>query len=222
MRTTVNPVAARIAFPAAVGGAALLGGSLALPFLLAGLGVDWRWLAPVSFQAGWCLVEGWVTARHRPGGVPGGSRNLGLPVVTGVVALGVAIAALGECLLCLRGQAGGTVAPVAVMPGLGWGIGLTGIALRQVAIRTLGDRFRDDVALGASHEIETGGIYRWMAHPGELGFGMAMVGLVLLTGSRAGGVLFLAVLLPLMVIRVRRENRLMRGVAPGEVAATPG
>lgn len=193
----------------AVMGATIFGATLAAPFLFAGFGLDWGWMAPVLFQVGWCLAEGVNTGWHRPAAIPKQLAALQLPILTGVVALCVTFASLSECFLTLR-EGGGLGEGSSLMMGLGFLIGGLGIPLRQLAIRTLGNRFRDEVSLGEDHEIETGGIYRWLVHPGELGFGLAMLGTVFLCRSLVGFSLFLVALLPLMLIRVRRENQLIR------------
>lgn len=177
------------------------------PFLIVGLGVDGRWLLPTGFQALWCAIEGWHTARFRPGAIPPRPELLRFPVATGIVALIIALAAMGECLWRIRSGAGPPFSSMAIL--IGAGIGSVGVGLRQAAIRRLGNRFRDEVVLPEGQEIESGGVYRWLAHPGELGLGLAMLGLVLMSGGVVAGVLWIVVLLPLMLARVRGENRLL-------------
>ncbi len=206
---TPAPLPPSRAAPLAVGAGLLMACLASGPFLIAGLGADVRWLLPVGFQALWCGIEGWHTARFRPGAIPADPALLRLPTVTGFVALIIALAALGECLWRLRSGAVSPFSPQAML--LGAVIGLVGVGLRQAAIRRLGNRFRDEVILMEGQEIETGGVYRWLAHPGETGFGLAMLGLALMCGAVVAGGLWIFLLLPLMLARVRGENRLLSG-----------
>ena len=58
-----------------------------------------------------------------------------------------------------------------------------------------------------------GGIYALVAHPAEIGFGLAMLGIVLATQSLIGIILWLLLLLPLILSRIIQENRLIAGLA---------
>lgn len=200
---------------AASGAAILVLASFSIPFLAGGMVWDWRWCLPVLFQAVWCLVEGGTTARFRSGGGIGPVRDLGLPWTTALVALAITLLALGDRFGQLRWTTASVGNPAIAL--LGAVIGGVGVALRRAAIRTLGDRFRDDIALGTDHVIERAGIYARFSHPGELGFALAMFGTVMMCRSLSAFAVYLGLLVPLMVIRIRRENRML-AVAP----VTPG
>ncbi len=95
-----------------------------------------------------------------------------------------------------------------LVPGLS--IGFAGLALRLLAIHTLGDRFRDDIALGRNHSIEKGGIYSLLRHPGEIGFLLALLGQVMAFQSFWGASLLFLLLLPVSIHRMHLENRLLK------------
>ena len=79
------------------------------------------------------------------------------PIITGLAAMMVALVAFGDMLWQLLREP--EVFPKWRVQHLaGLAIGSVGVILRQVAIRTLGERFRDEVAWGEQHVIETGGI----------------------------------------------------------------
>jgi len=79
-----------------------------------------------------------------------------------------------------------------------------GISLRLVAIHTLGTRFQSDIIVPS--EIEAGGIYRWLKHPSEFGLLLIVVGVPLILCSVATSVAAIAVLVPVSIWRMRRED----------------
>jgi protein-S-isoprenylcysteine O-methyltransferase Ste14 len=192
-------------------GAAFIGFVAGGPFVAAGIGADHRWIVPVCFQAFWCLSEGWTAIRNRPGNSKGESA-LGLARIISAGSILVAAVSFGELYFSLRSGGGTTPfvpgsSPWLLVPGVT--IGLFGVGLRLSAIQILGDRFRNDVELGSHHLIETKGPYAWCRHPGELGFVLAMLGHVTMSRSAFGLILFLSLTVPLSIIRVRQEDRML-------------
>lgn len=94
---------------------------------------------------------------------------------------------------------------------LGWaGVALTAIGLgcRIVAMTRLGPRFSPLVAVQRVHELETGGLYGIVRHPGYAGSWLAALGAVLAFGSGLG-LVPLALFTVLIAQRVSREEALM-------------
>lgn len=81
-----------------------------------------------------------------------------------------------------------------------------GLALRAAAMARLGARFAPQVALQAGHELETGGLYARVRHPGYLGALLGALGAALTFGS-ALGLIPVALMLPALAARVAREER---------------
>ncbi len=126
-----------------------------------------------------------------------------IPWLTGIAALAVSILAMTGTLLNPSQLSWGTVV-------VGGFCGAVGVYLRCQSIRTLGPLFRDTIDLAADHRLEKDGIYRFLKHPAETGFLLAMFGMVFLSGSELAIITFVTVLLPLSLIRVTLENRIIR------------
>lgn len=86
---------------------------------------------------------------------------------------------------------------------------LAGCALRAFAIRELGQRFLDGLALLPSHQRVRTGPYQWLDHPADVGVLAITAGVVVLTGSVWGASFWMGVLVPLLVWRTREEDRLL-------------
>lgn len=83
-----------------------------------------------------------------------------------------------------------------------------GVAIRIAAMARLGPRFSPLVAVQREHALETGGLYRWVRHPGYLGSLLASLGAALAFGSGLG-LLPVAVFAALLASRARREDLLL-------------
>jgi protein-S-isoprenylcysteine O-methyltransferase Ste14 len=83
-----------------------------------------------------------------------------------------------------------------------------GIALRHRAMATLGSGFVSEVRV-APRLVERG-IYGHMRHPSETGLLALTFGAALLFGSVVAGVVWALVLVPLVVHRIRAEDRELR------------
>ncbi len=85
---------------------------------------------------------------------------------------------------------------------------VAGGTLRLAAIYTLGRRFSGLVAIQPGHELETGGVYSLIRHPGYLGLLINSLGWALAFRSGVGVILTALTLAPL-VARIRAEEALV-------------
>ena len=84
-----------------------------------------------------------------------------------------------------------------------------GGALRIWPVHVLGDRFSGLVAIQAGHTLVKSGLYRYIRHPSYLGLLVNSLGWDL--AFRSGlGVLLTALLIPVLVARIRSEETLLR------------
>lgn len=125
-----------------------------------------------------------------------------LAVLTGVLILIVFWTAIVEHM-ALAPRASGT----RQMPGILLMLG--GVALRREAVRTLGAFFVTPIVVRAGQPLVQRGVYRLVRHPSEAGILAIAAGACLLLESRMGLVLVGGGLLPLVVWRVRREDRVL-------------
>ena len=91
---------------------------------------------------------------------------------------------------------------------LGLALFVVGCVLRVGAVFVLGRRFSGLVAIQPGHTLVTTGIYRVIRHPSYLGMLINALGWGLAFRSWAG-VLLAALLLPLVVARIRSEEALL-------------
>jgi len=83
---------------------------------------------------------------------------------------------------------------------------LAGASLRAGAIAQLGRRFNSTNAIAPEARLETRGLYRWLAHPSELGLLLLAGGGLVLTAP-AAALLMLLPLYALTLARLRLEER---------------
>ena len=102
-----------------------------------------------------------------------------------------------------------------------WALGAAlmsaGIGLRLVAIRALGTRFANGVQVETAAPVRTGP-YRYLRHPSELGLLLIGLGASGLLASWVAAAMWGFGLLPLVLLRVRREDAALRA-AFGEAYA---
>ena len=84
-----------------------------------------------------------------------------------------------------------------------------GGALRIWPVFVLGRRFSGLVAIQPGHTLVTSGVYRLIRHPSYLGLLVNSVGWALAFRSRVG-LLITALIIPVLVARIRAEERLLR------------
>lgn len=98
-----------------------------------------------------------------------------------------------------------TALPSAPTLWLGAGLMAVGVALRHLAMRALGRAFVSEPRVQA--KLVEHGVYRRMRHPSEAGLLALTLGAALLFGSITATLAWVLVLVPLIVIRVRAEDR---------------
>jgi protein-S-isoprenylcysteine O-methyltransferase Ste14 len=86
---------------------------------------------------------------------------------------------------------------------------LAGIALRAVAMRTLGPAFTSEIVAAPGRALVTRGIYAWFRHPSEVGLFLVALGIASLGASAAALGIVVTVLAPSILIRVAREDRVL-------------
>ena len=164
---------------------------------------DGRWVLPWALlvvpQLVWCALESNSQPRTASGEI---DQTCRLSLAQGASALGVIFLAIwtvttsGAPLPAVR-----TYAMLLLFA--------LGIALRMWAIRNLGSRFRNDIAISPSHPLETDGIYEKMRHPSELGLMLILGSAAALAGSLSAAAVFLLISVPLTLWRMRCEDRLL-------------
>jgi protein-S-isoprenylcysteine O-methyltransferase Ste14 len=95
---------------------------------------------------------------------------------------------------------------------LGGALMVVGILLRAAAMRALGGRFVTGVRAAPRKELVVHGLYATLRHPSETGLICLAAGAALLLGSNAALLVFGLALLPLVVIRVRYEDKGLRSL----------
>lgn len=192
-------------------GTALLTALWGLVFLaLSNLGLPCLWGNVLPFLAGnalWCLGEsmGCHPRRIRTG------RARGIPnLMAGAILL-----TLGVCSLSAA-RATATVVPLAVLGGI---LTLSGILLRQGALTALGPYFLDEIALAPGHRIVTTGLFAHLRHPSEAGTLLILSGMAIASRSLPGALLTAGLVLPLALLRIRREDQLLAGTGDGSTRA---
>ena len=142
-------------------------------------------------------VFAWVEASAAPDGdLSTGSASRG-PLATGVALLAVFV--VGSV------TASETVPALAVIAGSLAMLG--GIALRRAAMLALGPAFVSEPRPTTARDRVRHGPYRRLAHPSEWGLLAIAGGSAAVLGSLAAALLWGAVLVPLVAVRMRRESR---------------
>ena len=95
------------------------------------------------------------------------------------------------------------------VPAAGFGLAAAGLAIRYLAIRTLGEFFSHELKIADGHRIVETGLYRRVRHPSYLGFAMICFGVPLLFGSVS---IFLFILFPILAavtVRILIEEKIL-------------
>lgn len=99
-----------------------------------------------------------------------------------------------------------TAPPGSSLQALGGALLLSGVALRAVAVRTLGRRFRTEIEV-VDAVLVRHGVYRFLRHPSETGLLAASLGAAILLQSTLGLIVWCVALLPLTLARLSLEER---------------
>jgi len=169
---------------------------LCAPLLVSGAGVGVAAVAMLVCAAVFAFVE---AAIHPHG--DGGEANWA------ATATGLMLLAGFWLGLALPGTAPGQPIALGV---LGGGVMIAGISLRAAAMLSLGERFRSQVNVAPGQEMVTRGIYRRSRHPSEFGLLLISLGAAVLLASLAALAVWALILTPLVVMRVRAEEELLR------------
>jgi protein-S-isoprenylcysteine O-methyltransferase Ste14 len=156
------------------------------------------WSVVVFFLASEIIL---VVMRRARGGIVrhAGQRSTGLLWL--VILCGVTTAIASQWIAGLR-----LPGPRWLLQGLALLLLVSGLALRWVAILSLGRFFTVDVAIHEQHVLVDKGVYRYVRHPSYTGLLMAFAGLGVFFGNWLG---LCAVTLPVaaaLLARIRREE----------------
>lgn len=86
---------------------------------------------------------------------------------------------------------------------------LAGMAVRFLAVGSLGQRFTVNLSIGEGHRIKTDGMYRWVRHPSYLGSIISFLGFSLSLNNAISLAAILLVVVPSFLYRIRVEERLL-------------
>ncbi len=114
----------------------------------------------------------------------------------------------------LLGRQPGTVLPLSVHLRLAVALGFLagGLALRWVAILTLGRFFTVDVAVHRQHHLVRSGLYRYMRHPSYTGLLAAFLGLGIYIGTWLSVGLIMVPITVAIFYRIGREEAVLRAL----------
>lgn len=87
---------------------------------------------------------------------------------------------------------------------------ISGLAIRYLARRTLGQQYSVHVETSATHNLVTTGIYGIVRHPAYLGLMCLLLGIPLSMGSWAGITIAVAGGIPAIVYRIILEEKLLK------------
>ncbi len=130
---------------------------------------------------------------------------LRLAWMTGTTMLGIFWVAQCEHLLRLP-------SPSTTVQCVGGALMLAGAMLRFLSIQTLGESFSTALVAADDRSLVTTGIFRFMRHPSETGILAVMIGAGILLQSWIAMGLIVVLLLPVILIRVIREERFLLAV----------
>jgi protein-S-isoprenylcysteine O-methyltransferase Ste14 len=167
----------------------------------------------VVMIAVWTLLEGSLEARHggasRRAGGQGGLREYGYGI-----ALLVTLIWCG-CGWCSFSGAGGGVMLPWFLAVAGLAVAGLGLFLRGASIVRLGDYFFDGVHVTPGQGLVSSGVFGVIRHPAELGTLLVVTGACVMTANGVAAVFAIVVLWPVVLDRVRREDRVLRSAYGG-------
>lgn len=86
---------------------------------------------------------------------------------------------------------------------------LAGMAVRFLAVWSLGSCFTVNLAISEEHRIKTNGMYRWIRHPSYLGSIISFIGFSLSLNNAISLVVIMLLVVPSFLYRIRIEERLL-------------
>ncbi len=151
-----------------------------------------------------------VLRRAPPGTSPGGPAGASTRLLWILIGCGVLAGIVGSSFRALR-----LPGPRPLLAALAGVLLATGLALRWVAVLTLGPFFTVDLAIREDHVLVSRGVYRYLRHPSYAGLLLALAGLGVFFGNWLG--LGTLILPPFLALRVRmraEEAALLRALGP--------
>lgn len=83
-----------------------------------------------------------------------------------------------------------------------------GLTIAVIAVGTLGSFYSSTLVIREDHQLVTHGVYRFVRHPVYMGVIIAIFGIPIYVSSLYGFLIMLA-LIPLILLRIRLEERLL-------------
>ena len=165
-------------------------------------GLEFPSMAAFFVVVGVWIVSDWTIAfRHR--GAAKKSQDCGSKhAISAAVVGGILAAALLPLIVSAPRVPSPTVAFRA-----GLGTILFGVAVRQYAVRTLGNGFDLEVTVDADDEVIDSGPYRWVRHPSYTGSLLSLLGVGIAAGNWLSIVVVLATGMAGYGYRIRVEER---------------
>ncbi|MFB0518203.1 MAG: isoprenylcysteine carboxylmethyltransferase family protein, partial [Acidobacteriota bacterium] len=140
--------------------------------------------------------------RSRPRPYKKGGNNLLILYLTLGLVAGASIGSFyGDFLLF---QPGWTVLGIA-----GWVLLYSGLVLRMASIGTLRGHYTHAIAILEGHRLIKEGVYGYIRHPGYLSLLLVFFGIPLAFGSWVGLIIYGGLAIPLIIHRIRLEERLL-------------
>ena len=131
----------------------------------------------------------------------------------------LSFAMLSVFLTSLTERAINGATPVTILAIIGGITMSVGVLLRRLAVHALGSHFLDELAIVPGQALVTTGIYNRLRHPSEAGNLCIAFGSPLLLGSLIGFLVAICVLLPVALIRIQLEDRLLMQHYPDKFTA---
>jgi len=91
----------------------------------------------------------------------------------------------------------------------GWALLYSGLALRLVSIGTLREHYSHSIAILQGHRLIKEGVYGYIRHPGYLSLLLVFLGIPLAFGSWVGLIVYGGMAIPLILHRIRLEEKLL-------------
>ncbi len=126
------------------------------------------------------------------------------------LALATGLALLADFWVALATRVGQASPVTGWQQAAGASLMLTGVVLRWLAISRLGRFFVTPIQVAPGQPLVCDGVYRIVRHPSETGILAAALGASMLLGAWVAGIVWAAVILPLVMIRVRWEDRILQ------------